>query len=143
MVGSLNVDIIIQVARLPSRGETITARAPAAATAVGGKGANQAIAAARLAAARRGAVRFVGRFGNDSYAAMLEGELVQQGVDVSGCSHVAAPSGQGIVLLEPDGTATSVVLGGANAAFDQVGVFKGRGCAAGCCWPAACVAEPA
>ena len=118
VVGSLNLDVIIQVDRLPTSGETITARSPAAATAVGGKGANQAVAAARLAAGTGRPVRFVGRFGND--AAALEAALAAEGVDVTGCGRADLPSGQGIVLLEPDGGATSVVLGGANTAWAQV-----------------------
>ncbi|GAB4822855.1 hypothetical protein N2152v2_009901 [Parachlorella kessleri] len=119
VVGSVNVDIIAEVGRLPSRGETLTATKAAAATAVGGKGANQAVAAARLITGRDRAVRFVGCFGKDSHAAMLEAALVAEGVDVSQSRHVRLPSGQGWVLLEPDGTATSVVLGGSNTAFEQ------------------------
>jgi hypothetical protein len=131
VVGSLNLDVIIQVDRLPTSGETITARSPAAATAVGGKGANQAVAAARLAAGTGRPVRFVGRFGND--AAVLEAALAAEGVDVTGCGRADLPSGQGIVLLEPDGGATSVVLGGANTAWAQV-----RAC---CCLTAAAVPQ--
>ena len=132
VVGSVNVDIIADVGRLPSSGETLTATKPAAATAVGGKGANQAVAAARLGVGSGRAVRFVGRFGNDSHAAMLEAALVAEGVDVSQSRHVGLPSGQGWVLLEPDGTATSVVLGGSNTAFEQVrGLPVGGDCADG------------
>ncbi|KAL4430864.1 hypothetical protein ABPG75_006120 [Micractinium tetrahymenae] len=115
VVGSLNVDIIVPVHRLPERGETITARDPSNSIAVGGKGANQAVAAARLGAA----ARFVGRFGNDSYATWLEQALKAEGVDVSGCGRASLPSGQGLVLLEADGHATSVVVGGANTDFPK------------------------
>lgn len=118
VVGSLNADIIIPVHRLPSRGETITARSPASQIAVGGKGANQAVAAARLTAGTPRKTRFICRFGNDAYAGTMEAALVEAGVDVSGCGHAPdLPSGQGIVLLEADGTASSVVLGGANTAW--------------------------
>ncbi|KAL4426410.1 hypothetical protein ABPG77_004704 [Micractinium sp. CCAP 211/92] len=116
VVGSLNVDITVPVHRLPERGETITAREPSTSIAVGGKGANQAVAAARLGAA----VSFVGRFGNDSYAAWLEDALRAEGVDVSGCGRAALPSGHGLVLLEGDGHATSVVVGAANTDFPQL-----------------------
>lgn len=115
VVGSLNVDIIIPVHRLPQRGETITARIPSTEIAVGGKGANQAVAAARLSAGTGKRTSFVCRFGNDAYADMLEAALVEAGVDVSGCGRAAhLPSGQGIVQLEVDGTASSIVIGGAN-----------------------------
>ena len=93
------------------------------------------MAAARLAAGTGRPVRFVCRFGNDSHAAALEAALVGAGVDVSGCTRAALPSGQGLVLLEPDGTASSVVVGGANTAFKQVGrsLCMGLGDAANGC----------
>ena len=82
------------------------------------------MAAARLCAGTGRPVRFVGRLGNDSYSSMLEAALRGSGVDVSGCAREPVlPSGQGIVLLEPDGTASSVVVGGANAAWPQVGAL--------------------
>eukprot|EP00887_Chlorella_sp_A99_P004048 scaffold11.g4048.t1 len=118
VVGSVNVDIIIPVGRLPSRGETLTARAPAHSTALGGKGANQAVAAARLARPGAGAALLC-QFGNDSHAVELEAALAREGVDVSACGRAGLPSGQGVVMLEPDGTASSVVLAGSNAAFPQ------------------------
>ncbi|KAL4859502.1 Ribokinase [Chlorella vulgaris] len=119
VVGSVNVDIIINVDRLPAAGETIMTRNPAADIAVGGKGANQAVAVARLAAGTGRTSRFVCQFGNDAHAAMMEKALVAEGVDVSASGHVDLPSGNGIVLLEPDGGATSIVLGGSNTAFEQ------------------------
>ncbi len=88
----------MSVERMPTGGETIMARNPAATTAVGGKGANQAVAAARLCAAGSDrASKFVCQFGNDSHAAHMEAALVAEGVDVSLSGHVALPSGQGIV----------------------------------------------
>ena len=63
-------------------------------------------------------MRFVGRFGNDAHASVLETELRENGVDVSSCGHVDdLPSGQGFVMLSPDGAASSVVIGGANTAW--------------------------
>ncbi|EFN59383.1 hypothetical protein CHLNCDRAFT_137863 [Chlorella variabilis] len=109
-VGSLNLDVIVAVDRMPTGGETIMARSPAATTAVGGKGANQAVAAARLSAGSGRASKFVCQFGNDSHAAAMEAALVAEGVDVSLSGHV---------LLEPDGGATSIVLGGSNTAFPR------------------------
>lgn len=72
VVGSLNLDITVEVPRLPTKGETLMASAPAAALAVGGKGANQAVAAARMSPEGGRRVRLVTRFGNDTYAKMLE-----------------------------------------------------------------------
>lgn len=57
---------------------------------------------------------------------MMERELVANGVDVSGSGRAAMPSGQGLVLLQPGGAATSIVLWGANTAFAKVGWGAGR-----------------
>jgi sugar/nucleoside kinase (ribokinase family) len=66
-------------------------------------------------------VRFVGRFGADPHGATLQYELSAAGVDLSGCSVVPGHlSGQGIVMLEPDGAASSIVVGGANTAWGKV-----------------------
>lgn len=51
---------------------------------------------------------------------MMEAELVANGVDVSGSGRASMPSGQGLVLLQPGGAATSIVLWGANTAFAKV-----------------------
>jgi ribokinase len=88
------------------------------------QGANQAVAAARLSTGRAppASVHFICRFGNDSYAVLLQQQLTSAGVDVSGC--VSVPdlgSGQGLVMLEPDGAASSIVVGGANTAWSKVG----------------------
>lgn len=114
-MGSLNIDIIVPVHRLPTRDETVTAREPATILAVGGKGANQAIAASRMGLQR---ARFVSRFGNDAHAEMLRRSLASSGVDTSLCLTVPdLPSGQGIVLLAADGSASSIVVGGSNTAW--------------------------
>ena len=115
VVGSVNVDITVKVARPPRLEETVMATDPGVTYAVGGKGANQAVAAARLVAGSR-RVKFVGQFGGDAHAAMLAAALSDNGVDVSlSGHHPHLPSGQGIVMLSPHGEASSVVVGGANA----------------------------
>ena len=82
VVGSVNVDLTVKVARPPALEETVTATDPRVSVAVGGKGANQAVAAARLVAGSR-PVRFVGQFGGDSHASMLEEELVWRTASMS------------------------------------------------------------
>ena len=117
VVGSVNADVIIEVDRLPVRDETVTSRHPNTGTVVtGGKGANQAVAAARLA----GRSDFACCFGSDPHAAALEAELSESGVDVSGSRHIAdTGSGKGYVFLLADGSVSSVVVGGANAAWTR------------------------
>lgn len=117
VVGSLNLDSTVHLDRLPQRGETMMSRSMSASLAVGGKGANQAVASARLSrGTARPPPRFVCRMGGDSHGSWLQSQLSTAGVDLSGSltvQHLA--SGQGIVWLDAEGAATSVVLGGANA----------------------------
>ena len=115
VVGSVNADVIVDVDRLPTAGECLLSSSATTRMIPGGKGANQAVAAARLAGGAR-PVQFVCQFGNDSHAAVLEAALVDNGVDVSKCGRsVDHPSGQGFVFLQPDGGLSSIVVGGSNA----------------------------
>ena len=96
VVGSMNADVILEIDRFPQPGETITTPSPDTGRVVaGGKGANQAVAAARLSAGTGRRVRFVGQFGNDAHARMLESVLKAEGVDVGLCGRATdKPSGQ-------------------------------------------------
>jgi ribokinase len=115
VVGSANVDLVARCDRLPRPGETVTdaefARVP------GGKGANQAVAAARLGAR----VRFVGRIGRDD---LVLRSLVDEGVDVSGVMRDEGESGVALILVEKSGENVIVVAPGANRRLtpDQVDV---------------------
>ncbi|KAG2493634.1 hypothetical protein HYH03_008151 [Edaphochlamys debaryana] len=117
VVGSINVDTTVHLDSLPRRSETKIALRPSPTLAVGGKGANQAVAAALLSAgATRAPARFVCRLGEDAYLPWLQAELARAGLDTSASRVVANMStGAGIVWLDAEGAATSVVLGGANA----------------------------
>ena len=116
VVGSINADVIIEVDRLPQRDETLVAKKVETGFAVpGGKGANQAVACARMCTNSDVSVKFVCQLGNDSHADMLLAALRDNNVDVSAVKRVERSSGTGFVMLEPDGSATSIVVGGANA----------------------------
>eukprot|EP00183_Erythrolobus_madagascarensis_P007217 CAMPEP_0185847570 /NCGR_PEP_ID=MMETSP1354-20130828/2799_1 /TAXON_ID=708628 /ORGANISM="Erythrolobus madagascarensis, Strain CCMP3276" /LENGTH=245 /DNA_ID=CAMNT_0028547881 /DNA_START=73 /DNA_END=806 /DNA_ORIENTATION=- len=118
VIGSINVDLTVHVARPPHLEETVTATTPQISIAVGGKGANQAVAAARLVQNNSRVVKFVCQFGGDTHAQWLEAELIANNVDVSLSGHHAdLPSGTGFVMLSPDGAASSVVVSGANSAW--------------------------
>ncbi len=109
VVGSANLDIVVPVPQHPSRGETVLggdhARIP------GGKGANQAVAAARLG----GAVSFVGRIGADAAGVELRSSLMNAGVSCAELKEVAdAPSGIALITVGPDGDNAIVVSPGAN-----------------------------
>jgi ribokinase len=117
VVGSINLDLVAQVARLPRAGETLTGatleRIP------GGKGANQAVAAARLGAD----VRIVGCVGRDANADDALAGLREARVELA-VREVDAPTGIAIILVGADGENQIVVVPGANA---QVGGFKAAG----------------
>jgi ribokinase len=106
VVGSANIDLVARCERLPRPGETVTdAEFERVA---GGKGANQAVAAARLGAD----VRFVGRVGRDDE--MLRA-LERDGVDLSGVVRDDGESGVALILVDASGETVIVVAPGANA----------------------------
>lgn len=117
VVGSLNVDVTTTVERHPGPGETVLGdgltRSP------GGKGANQAVAAA-AAGAR---TRMVGAVGADAEGAAYRAGLSGQGVDTSAVRVVdGLPTGTALVLLDPAGENCIVVIPGANAAVSAADV---------------------
>ncbi|WP_432958395.1 ribokinase [Micromonospora haikouensis] len=109
VVGSLNVDVVVPLAELPAPGQTVLGTADHR-RAGGGKGANQAVAAARLG--RR--VAMVGAVGDDPEGEWLTGLLAAEGVDTTGVLRAPRPTGQAIVLVTADGDSTIAVSSGAN-----------------------------
>lgn len=109
VVGSLNMDIVVSVERHPVPGETVMGRGHA--THPGGKGANQAVAAARLGAA----VRMVGRVGDDADGKALREALRAAGVDATAVHTGDAPTGVALIQVDAQGQNTIVVSAGANA----------------------------
>ncbi|MDP7723795.1 ribokinase [Mycobacterium sp. TY814] len=111
VVGSINWDLTLDVASLPRPGETVLASSLAYAP--GGKGGNQAVAAARAGAR----VQFVGAVGDDSAGPQLLAHLLAAGIDVDGVARRQGPSGTAIIVADGDGENTIVVAPGANAAL--------------------------
>jgi len=110
VVGSINLDLVARTARLPRPGETVTdatfAQIP------GGKGANQAVAAARLGAQ----VCFVAKVGQDVYADAALAELRSAGVDLTRVKRAAqTPTGIALITVDATGENEIVVAPGANA----------------------------
>ena len=109
VIGSANVDFIMQVPRLPARGETIDGGAFY--QTFGGKGANQAVAAARAG----GAVTFVGALGNDLYAETFLGHLKAEGIDTAYLAlEQDVPSGSALVMFDHQGDNYLTVAAGSN-----------------------------
>ncbi len=107
--GSINMDLVVRTPRLPSAGETLSGGHFF--TAPGGKGANQAVAAARLGAP----TRMVGRVGDDVFGETLRQGLRDDGVDVASVAIVREqPSGVALITVDDAGENTIVVVSGAN-----------------------------
>lgn len=112
VVGSINTDLIVRPPRFPLPGETLAGRSFTVSG--GGKGANQAIAAARLGAS----VLFVGAVGEDAYGDDRLAALVTDGVDVRGVRRVSGESsGVAVILVDDGGNNSIVIIAGANGAI--------------------------
>jgi ribokinase len=109
VVGSANLDLVAFTERLPRPGETLTAndfeRVP------GGKGANQAVAAARLGAD----VRFVGCVGDDEHGRLALAGLEEAGVDLTALTRADEPTGIAMIVVDGSAENQIVVVPGANA----------------------------
>jgi ribokinase len=111
VVGSVNVDLFLVVEELPARGETVLGRGTA--RAIGGKGANQAVALARLG----GSVALVGAVGDDDDGRAAAAAIGAAGVDLGGLRRVSRqPTGMAAITVDAKGENTIVVTAGANAA---------------------------
>lgn len=109
VVGSINMDLMARVPRLPRPGETV--KGTEFVQVAGGKGANQAVAAARLGAA----VTLIGRVGNDAFGQGLTASLKAEGVQTEHVQiTVNCPSGLALIGVEDSGQNAITVIGGAN-----------------------------
>jgi ribokinase len=111
--GSINMDLVSQVPRLPAPGETL--RGSDFFTVPGGKGANQAAACARLGAP----VAMIGRVGEDVFGTALLNGLKNYGVDVSGVTITPGPSGVAVIAVDEQAENNIVIIPGANG---QIGL---------------------
>lgn len=109
VVGSINIDLVANTEKIPIGGETVLGKSfrihP------GGKGANQAVAVARLGYP----VRMVGRLGDDSFGAQLKAHLESVGVDVAGVAISLGTSGVAMIVVAEKGENSIVITPGANA----------------------------
>jgi ribokinase len=108
VVGSVNMDLTLAVNALPRPGETVLASSLSYAP--GGKGANQAVAAARAGAQ----VQFVGALGDDPGAEQLRAHLLANGVGLGGTVNLPGPCGTAIIVVDSNAENTIVVAPGAN-----------------------------
>ena len=109
VVGSINLDLVAATQRIPFAGETVAGLSFQ--TFPGGKGANQAVAAARLG----GSVSMLGRLGTDVFGAQLRESLEASQVDTSGIEVVPGSSGVALITTDSKGENAITVVAGANA----------------------------
>lgn len=107
--GSINIDLVTQVERLPGAGETVLG--PSYAVHPGGKGANQALAARRAGAE----VALIGATGRDGFGEEALSLLAADGVDLSHVARVDAPTGAAFIAIDRQGANQIIVAAGANA----------------------------
>lgn len=112
--GSLNMDLVARVPRMPEPGETLSGHGFLSNP--GGKGANQAVACARQGAR----VEMVGRLGDDGFAAELRASLASQGVGAQGVASAAgASTGVAMIMVDDAAQNAIAVIPGANALVDE------------------------
>ncbi len=112
VIGSLNADLVVRSPRFPQPGETISGGDLL--TIPGGKGANQAVAAARQSAH----VAMVGRVGKDNFAPLLIENLNSNNVNTSHVAHDDAATGTAIIIVDENGQNSIVLSAGANGKVD-------------------------
>lgn len=111
VVGSLNVDHTLRVPHIPAPGETLTSSSML--TCFGGKGANQAVAAARAG----GAVSMIGCVGEDDFGARYIEQLQSDGIDTVGVLRSTLPTGTALIAVDDCGENSIIVNAGANHAI--------------------------
>jgi ribokinase len=109
VVGSINIDLVVNAERIPAKGETVLGKEfrihP------GGKGANQAVAVGRLGYP----VRMIGRLGDDSFGFQLRQNLEHAGVDIAGVATTEGSSGIAVIAVAQNGENSIVITPGANS----------------------------
>lgn len=116
VLGSINLDLVIRSQRLPAAGETVIARSST--EVCGGKGANQAVAAARMG----GQVAMIGAVGNDAYGRRMRENLERSSIQTAAVATADSASGLAVVAVDDQGQNQILVSPGANftVTADQV-----------------------
>jgi ribokinase len=126
VVGSLNMDLVTRTARRPARGETLLGESFG--MFVGGKGLNQAIAAARQGAA----VRMVGRLGADDFGRRLRRTMADEGIDAQYVTEDdSTSSGIATIVVDGEGDNSIIVVSGANTRVGPADVERAAAMIAG------------
>ncbi|CDG80775.1 ribokinase [Janthinobacterium agaricidamnosum] len=126
VIGSINMDLVLRVPRMPLPGETLTGGAFQ--TIPGGKGANQAVACARLGGQAGQRVAMIGCVGDDAFGTTLRDALRSDGIDDSHISTLpGVASGIASILVDANGQNSIVIAGGANDLLSPAHIDAARG----------------
>lgn len=120
VLGSLNVDTILQIPRLPQPGETLAMTDQRSAG--GGKGANQAISAARSGAT----TSFIGKIGDDENGRMMLSFLKDAGINTEQVTVSSKGTGQAFIMLQESGENSIIIYGGANQEIKDTDIENAR-----------------
>ena len=118
VVGSINMDLVAHTHQIPVTGQTVIGTGFS--TTPGGKGANQAVAAARLGYP----VKMLGAVGDDVFGQALLDNLAAAGVDTAAVAHVSGPSGVAPITVSDSGANIIVVVPGANGKMDLAAIDR-------------------
>lgn len=116
VTGSINVDLSVKVGRFPEPGETVAGTSFS--TAFGGKGANQAVALARLSGDRRDRVLMAGKTGADAPGIAYRAWLTECGIDIGFVQESGLTTGTALIEIDDSGANRIVVVSGANGDLD-------------------------
>ncbi|MCK4601333.1 MAG: ribokinase, partial [Phycisphaerae bacterium] len=118
VVGSINMDMVVRTPRMPAPGETMLG--DSFVTSPGGKGANQAVAVARMG----GQCRMIGLVGQDAFGQQLVENLKAEGVDCTDVSATPdAPTGVAMIMVDSIGENSIIAAGGANRRLTPDDIF--------------------
>ncbi len=125
VVGSINLDLVAATERIPIAGETVSGLNFQ--TFPGGKGANQAVAAARLDGVVSGLVSMIGKVGTDAFGEQLLGSLRNSNVDAEAVETVPGSSGLAMITTDAAGQNAITVIPGANAMLSPADLDRNIG----------------
>lgn len=122
VAGSLHLDVVVRAPRLPALDETLAGQGVD--YVFGGKGGNQAVAAAKMGAP----VHIAGAVGTDAFAGTLLAELDRAGVEWSRVAAIPGASGMSVAIVDAQGSYGAVIVSAANLAFDPGSIDFPQGC---------------
>lgn len=120
IIGSMNMDLVIKSHKIPKVGETVLGEEIV--EIAGGKGANQAVAMAKLGKN----VRFLGKVGQDDFGKKLLQSMEAAGVDIKNIEKTSTPTGMAVINVDKEGNNNIIVILGANGEVDREYLYRNK-----------------